>query len=90
MVAVLGQLEPLPGAAYYGTMSTADIYPTTAPGVIGGIRTQDRALPAFGEAAVTAANRAAGVGQLPGSLLSHRGMAIIVLVAILWLARVKV
>lgn len=40
---------PIPGATYApGTMSTADIYPTHAG--IGGIRTQDRALPAFADA----------------------------------------
>lgn len=42
-------LGPIPGAAYAsGTMSTADIYPTHVG--IGGVRTQDRALPAFADA----------------------------------------
>lgn len=42
-------MAPLPGGVYApGTMATADIYPTHAG--IGGISTQDRALPAFAEA----------------------------------------
>lgn len=40
---------PLPGSVFpSGTMSTADIYPTHSG--IGGITTQDRALPAFADA----------------------------------------
>lgn len=39
---------PIPGGVYApGTMSIADIYPTHAG--IGGITTQDRALPAFAD-----------------------------------------
>jgi hypothetical protein len=39
---------PLPGGVYApGTMAIADIYPTHAG--IGGITTQDRALPAFAD-----------------------------------------
>jgi len=39
---------PLPGGVYApGTMSIADIYPTHAG--IGGITTQDRALPAYAD-----------------------------------------
>lgn len=39
---------PIPGAVYApGTMAIADIYPTHAG--IGGITTQDRALPAFAD-----------------------------------------
>lgn len=40
---------PLPGSSIpQGTMSTADLYPTHSG--IGGITTQDRALPAFADA----------------------------------------
>ncbi len=40
---------PIPGGVYApGTMAIADIYPTHVG--IGGITTQDRALPAFAEA----------------------------------------
>lgn len=67
MAATLGQLEPLPSGVYTGTMSSADIYPTHRG--IGGIRTQDRALPAYGEAVAQAQERAAGVGQLDKGLL---------------------
>lgn len=87
MGAVLGQWEPLPGGMYHGTMATADIYPTTAPGVIGGIRTQDRALPAFGEAAVTAHNNALGAGNIPSGLFSSpAGWAAIGILVLLALA----
>ncbi len=67
MAAVFGQLEPLPGGLYTGTMSSADIYPTHAG--IGGIRTQDRALPAFGEAMAERVDRSLAVGELPKGLL---------------------
>lgn len=41
---------PLPGGVYArGTMATADIYPTHSG--IGGVTTQDRALPAFADQA---------------------------------------
>ena len=41
-------LGPLPGGVYAeGPMSTADIYPTHSG--IGGLTTQDRALPAFAD-----------------------------------------
>ncbi len=44
------RFEPLPGVAYGGTMTTADIYPVVLG--IGGIRTQDRAIPVFAERVV--------------------------------------
>lgn len=48
-MAPIADLGPLPGVGYpAGTMSVADIYPTHAG--IGGITTQDRALPAFADA----------------------------------------
>jgi len=66
-MAKLGELEPLPSGVYTGTMSSADIYPTHVG--IGGIRTQDRALPAYADSVVQVRERAHAVGQLPGGLL---------------------
>lgn len=48
-ISATGDRGPLPGVSYgAGTMSSSDIYPTHVG--IGGITTQDRALPAFAEA----------------------------------------
>ena len=63
----LGALEPLPGGVYTGTMSSADIYPTHVG--IGGVRTQDRALPAYADSVVQAQSRATSAGQLERGLL---------------------
>jgi hypothetical protein len=89
MSAVLGQLEPLPGGVYQGTMAVADIYPKTANGVIGGIRTQDRALPAYGDQVVAASQSAIAVGQLHKGLLgTPAGYLILGIVALIVLAHV--
>jgi len=66
MSATLGQLEPLPGGVYQGTMSSADIYPSHVG--IGGIRTQDRALPAYADSVAQAQAAAIDAGQI------HRGL----------------
>ena len=63
----LGALEPLPGGVYTGTMSSADIYPTHVG--IGGVRTQDRALPAYADSVAQAQSRALSAGQLERGLL---------------------
>jgi hypothetical protein len=63
-----GAAEPLPGVAYTGTMSTADIYPTHVG--IGGIRTQDRAIPAFADATAAAHQRAFDVASMPAGLFN--------------------
>lgn len=77
----LGSLEPLPGGMYSGTMAQADIYPTVVG--IGGIRTQDRALPAFGESMAQAHDRALAVGSLhQGILGTPAGWFVIILVAV--------
>jgi hypothetical protein len=78
MPAVFGQLEPLPGVAYTGTMSTADIYPDHVG--IGGIRTQDRALPAFGDATAAAAQRSLDVANVQRGLLGTPSGWIVVLI----------
>lgn len=87
MSAVPGQLSPLPGGVYDGTMSYADIYPTHVG--IGAVTTQDRSLPAFGEATVAAANRSAALtnpqdhlftapaGWLAGGFLALVALAIV-------------
>lgn len=81
MSAALGQLEPLPGGLYTGTMSSADIYPTHQG--IGGITTQDRALPAFGEAMAARADRAMAVPELHKGLLgTPAGWFVILLVGL--------
>lgn len=68
MSAAVGQLEPLPGVGYQPTMSSSDIYPTHVG--IGGIRTQDRALPAFGDATMAAHGEALATAALPAGLFS--------------------
>jgi hypothetical protein len=79
--AALGSLEPLPGGQYTGTMSSADIYPTHVG--IGGIRTQDRALPAYGEATSARVDRAMSVGELHKGLLgTPAGWFVILIVAV--------
>lgn len=61
---------PLPGGVYaLGTMSSADIYPTHNG--IGGIATQDRALPAFAEAMDDRMNRSVTRTGLDGDLLGQ-------------------
>lgn len=80
---------PLPGAAYpEGTMAVADIYPTHVG--IGGITTQDRALPAFAEAAHASASRAGAASDplgLLGSPAGYLALLLIGLVVAAWLYR---
>lgn len=88
-MAKAGQLEPLPSGVYSGTMSSADIYPTHRG--IGGVRTQDRALPAYGEATVQAAQRSIMVGQLDKGLLgTPAGWLVLILIGLVagaWLIK---
>lgn len=79
--APFGSLEPLPGIAYAASMSTADIYPSHVG--IGGIRTQDRAIPAFAEASVAAANSAVSRANLPAGLFNTPAGWIVVLILVL-------
>jgi hypothetical protein len=61
---------PLPGGIYApGTMSVVDIYPTHQG--IGGISTQDRALPAFGEAVTDRMNRSVTRTDIESDLLGQ-------------------
>lgn len=78
----LGSLEPLPGGMYTGTMAQADIYPSVVG--IGGIRTQDRALPAFGESMAQAHDRALAAGSIHQGLLgTPAGWFVMILVAVI-------
>ncbi len=76
--APMGSLEPLPGISYNASMSTADIYPTHIG--IGGIRTQDRAIPAFAEASVAQAGNAVARANLGAGLFSSPAGWIVVLI----------
>lgn len=61
---------PLPAGVYSeGTMSTADIYPTHSG--IGGITTQDRALPAFADSMADRMNRSVTRTGLDSDLLGQ-------------------
>lgn len=80
-----GANTPLPGVAYAaGTMSLADIYPTHSG--IGGITTQDRALPAFAEATHAAASRSAGLTDPESLLGTGAGYLALILIGIAVLA----
>lgn len=80
---------PIPGATYAaGTMSTADIYPTHSG--IGGITTQDRALPAFADAQTDraqAARVAGGSSPLMGTPAGYLALLIIGLLVGAWVIR---
>lgn len=73
---------PLPGVIYPpGTMSAADIYPTHAG--IGGITTQNRALPAFADSVqqqvqATTAGQAVGMLGTPAGYLVLLALALVV------------
>lgn len=73
---------PLPGGVYSeGTMSTADIYPTHSG--IGGITTQDRALPAFADAMGDRMNRSVTRTGLDSDLLGQpAGYLFLILLAL--------
>ncbi len=81
MAAVVGQLEPLPGGLYTGTMGYADIYPQHAG--IGGVRTQDRALPAFAEAVTAQTNRAMSIANAPQGLLGTPAGWFVILIVLI-------
>lgn len=81
---------PLPGGAYSGTMSVADIYASHVG--IGGIRTQDRALPAFAEAQIAAAANTVGFGKpledaLIGQPAGWLALGVIAIVILAWVRR---
>lgn len=87
MSAVLGQLEPLPGITYGATMSSSDIYPSHVG--IGGIRTQDLAIPAFAEAIQSQHGDALATAALPAGLFNSPAgwlaIAMLVLLAlVIW------
>lgn len=78
---------PLPGGAYSGTMSVADIYAHHVG--IGGIRTQDRALPAFAEAQIAQAANTVGFGRpledaLMGQPAGWLALGVILLLVLAW------
>lgn len=83
--APFGSAEPLPGIAYAASMSTADIYPSHVG--IGGIRTQDRAIPAFAEASVAQAGHAIARANLPAGLFNTPAGWILLLILGLLAAR---
>jgi hypothetical protein len=61
---VAGQLVPIPGARYgYGTMSTADLYPSHVG--IGGVRSSDWSIPAFADEQMAAREAAHAIGDAP-------------------------
>lgn len=77
---------PLPSAIYPpGTMAIADIYPTHAG--IGGITTQDRALPAFADQVQGQVDRSTGLDSAEGLMGTPAGylfIAILVLLVAAW------
>jgi 6-phosphofructokinase len=84
-------LGPLPGVGYpIGTMAIADIYPTHVG--IGGITTQDRALPAFADATADAAARSltrTGLveSDLMGQPAGYLVLLLLALVALAWVLK---
>ena len=82
--------SPLPGGAYSGSMSVADIYSSHVG--IGGIRTQDRALPAFAEATLAAAANRVDFGkpledQLMGQPAGWLALGVIAILALAWVLK---
>ncbi len=81
---------PLPGGVYGSTMSVSDIYAHHVG--IGGIRTQDRTLPAFAEAQIAQAANTVGFGKpLEDALMAQPAgwlaLAIIALLVLAWMHR---
>lgn len=81
---------PLPGGAYSGSMSVADIYSSHVG--IGGITTQDRALPAFAEAQLARAANTIGFGApledaLVGKPAGWLALGVIAIVILAWIRR---
>lgn len=80
---------PLPSGPPSGTMSTADIYPTHSG--IGGITTQDRALPAFADAVAnkqqTSVTRTGLDHELLGQPAGYLFLGIVALVVGAWVIR---
>ena len=77
-------MGPLPGGTYpSGTMAIADLYP--AHKGIGGIGTQDLALPAFAERQISLAENTVGLGAPMESALIGQpaGWVVLALLAIL-------
>lgn len=83
--APFGSLEPLPGIGYSPSMSTSDIYPDHVG--IGGVRTQDRAIPAYAEASVSAAHNGLARANLPAGLFNTPAGWIVLLILALLAAR---
>lgn len=80
-----GANTPLPSAVYpTGTMALADIYPTHSG--IGGITTQDRALPAFADAQVARHVRSASLTDPEGLIGTPAGYLALILIALVVLA----
>jgi hypothetical protein len=71
---------PLVGGIPVGTMSVADVYPTHSG--IGGITTQDRALPAFAEAQSARSARSSNLSDVEGLIGTPAGYLALLLVAV--------
>jgi hypothetical protein len=87
MATIAGQLAPIPGASYgLGTMSAADIYPSHVG--IGGIRSSDWSIPAFGDAIASSRDRAMAIGDAERQVTfsTPAGWLALMIVALLVLA----
>jgi hypothetical protein len=81
---------PLPAGVYSGTMSIADLYPSHKG--IGGIGTQDRALPAFAERQLAAAESSTALGapmeqELFGQPAGWLLLAVIAILVATWVRK---
>lgn len=88
--AAVAGLGPVPGSMLAeGTILMADVYPSHAG--IGGINTQELALPAFAEERFAVAERAATLGgvekNLAGTPAGWFALALVVLLILAWLYR---
>lgn len=84
-ISATGDRGPLPGVSYgAGTMSSSDIYPTHVG--IGGITTQDRALPAFAEAAGRRQATTVSTANLEGLIGTPAGYLAVLLAGLGFLA----
>jgi hypothetical protein len=76
---------PLPLGVYSGTLSVADVYPSHRG--IGGIGTQDRALPAFAERQIAAAESSTALGApMESSLIGQPAGWLLLAIAALLVA----
>lgn len=83
MAASVGQLGPLPGGIYTGTMSEADIYPNHVG--LSGPTTKDRTLPAYGELAARLARPGAVLEQgLIGTPAGYLALGLLALAVLAW------